>query len=115
MPRAALQPRAAPPHHDAGRWAPLWIAALVVAGGALWMNRAPVGAPLALGEMASGKNGYTMMTTDGGNDEILVVIDSRAEMLMVYRVGARGGLELIEREALPDLFTRARARSRGRP
>ena len=108
-------PRSASQNHDAGRWSPLWIAALIVAGGVLWMNRAPVGAPHALGEMASGKNGYTMMTTDGGNDEILVVIDSRAEMLMVYRVGTRGGLELIEREALSDLFSRARARSRGRP
>lgn len=73
----------------------------------------------AYAEMAVSENGYTMMTTDGGTDEVLVVVDSREEMIMVYRVapasGKQGGVEMLDREALSGLFQRARARAIGGP
>lgn len=79
----------------------------------------------AYAEMAVSENGYTMMTTDGGADEVLVVVDSREEMILVYRVSAgaassggsnmAGGLELLERESLSGLFQRARAQAVGGP
>lgn len=79
----------------------------------------------AYAEMAVSENGYTMMTTDGGADEVLVVVDSREEMILVYRVSAgaagsggtniAGGLELLERESLSGLFQRARAQAIGGP
>lgn len=73
------------------------------------------GPPSAFAEMAIDKGGYTMMTTDGGNDEVLVVIDSRAEMVMVYRAAPNGGLDLLEREDLSSLFARAKTQALGRP
>ncbi len=73
----------------------------------------------AYAEMAVSENGYTMMTTDGGTDEVLVIVDSREEMIMVYRAspasGNQGGVELLDREALSGLFQRARARAIGSP
>jgi|GEM_PF-7105692 len=77
----------------------------------------------ALAEMAVSENGYTMMTTNGGTDEILVLVDSREESILVYRVaaggqvGAQGGgsMELLERESLSGVFTRARAQAIGGP
>ena len=72
----------------------------------------------AMAEMAISDSGYTMMTTNGGADEILVLVDSREESILVYRV-AQGadsaGLELLERESLSGLFTRARAQAVGGP
>ncbi|MBO6514310.1 MAG: hypothetical protein JJ974_10135 [Phycisphaerales bacterium] len=73
----------------------------------------------AYAEMAISENGYTMMTTDGGTDEVLVVIDSREEMILVYRAtpggGNQSGVELLDREALSGLFQRARTRAVGGP
>tara|TARA_R110000737_G_scaffold2923_18_gene10253 strand:- start:421359 stop:421730 length:372 start_codon:yes stop_codon:yes gene_type:complete len=73
----------------------------------------------AIAEMTISDSGYTMMTTNGGADEILVLVDSREESILVYRVaqGAQenGGLELLERESLSAVFSRARAQAVGGP
>jgi len=70
----------------------------------------------ALAEITTRDGAYTMMTTDGGSDEILVLVDSREEMISVYRVNQTGnGLDLIERESLSGLFSRARAQAMGGP
>ena len=95
-----------------GGW--LWVsagvlAALVLVQGAGLLDRT------AHAEMSVLNSSYSLMTTDGGNDEIVVVIDSRQETLMVYRVFNRQRLELLEREDLGALFTRARTRVLGRP
>jgi len=58
------------------------------------------------------------MTTEGGSDEILVVIDSRQELLFVYRLGLTvggAGVDLVEREPLNEVFERARAQALGKP
>ena len=69
----------------------------------------------AMAEMAIGDSSYTMMTTNGGADEILVLVDTRQEMIMVYRSSQTGGLDLLEKESLSGLFTRARAQAIGGP
>ncbi len=69
----------------------------------------------AYAEMAVSDSGYTMMTTNGGPDEILVLVDSRQESILVYRAAQTGGLELLERESLGTLFMRARAQAIGGP
>jgi len=95
-----------------GGW--LWVsagvlAALIVVQGAGLLDSS------ARADMATSRGAYAMMTSDGGNDEILVVVDSSQESLMVYRSDRNLGLQLIERENLAALFERASARTLGRP
>lgn len=92
----------------------LWVSAgvlaamIVVQGGGFFESTARA-------EMATTSGSYSIMTTDGGNDEILVVVDSRQESLMVYRTENGRTLKMLEREELSSLFSRARARAVGRP
>lgn len=88
-----------------GHW--LWVsagvlAALVVVQGAGLLDRP------ALAEMTASGGGYTIMTTDGGSNEVGLVIDERNETLLVYSVKNRREVRLENRQSLPELFTRAR-------
>jgi hypothetical protein len=65
--------------------------------------------------MTTTSQSYAMMTTDGGTDEVLVVVDSRQESLMIYRVDSSNQLQLYKREQLGPLFSRARAQGSIRP
>jgi len=89
-----------------GGW--LWVSAGVLAALTIVQGAGLLDRP-AYADMVADTSGYTIMTTDGGTDEILVVIDDRQETLMVYRHQNRERLQLLDRESLPDLFTRARA------
>ncbi|MBO6740092.1 MAG: hypothetical protein JJ916_09550 [Phycisphaerales bacterium] len=99
-------------HGTRGGW--LWVSAGVLAALIVVQGAGLIDSP-AQAEMASSSGAYTMITTDGGNDEILVVVDSSQESLMVYRSDRNQGLQLLEREDLAGLFSRARARAFGRP
>lgn len=97
-----------PPAHRSGNW--LWVsagvlAALVVVQGAGLLDRT------AKAEMVADKGGYVLMTTEGGSDEMMLVIDERNETLMVYKVENQRRVELQDRQVLPDLFNRARAQA----
>jgi len=67
----------------------------------------------ARAEMVSGSGGYTVMTADGGTDEVLLVLDERNEELFVYRVENQRSVDLQERVSLTKLFADARAAARG--
>ena len=95
-----------------GGW--LWVSAGVLAGMIVVQGGGFFDSP-AQAEMATVNGSYSLMTTDGGNDEILVVIDSRQENLMVYRTFNDTELRMLEREELSGLFSRARARAMGAP
>lgn len=95
-----------------GGW--LWVSAGVLCA-LILVQGAGLLDSTARAEMASSNGAYAMMTTDGGNDEILVIVDSSQESLMVYRADRNQGLQLLERENLGELFVRARARSLGQP
>lgn len=97
-----------------GRGGWLWVSAGVLAALIVVQGAGLIDSP-AQAEMSSSSGAYTMMTTDGGNDEILLVVDSSQESLMVYRSDRNQGLQLLEREDLAGLFSRARARAFGRP
>lgn len=86
----------------------LWVSAGVLAALTIVQGSGLLDRP-AYADMASDTSGYTIMTTDGGTDEIVVLIDDRQETLMVYRHQNRERLQLLDREPLPELFTRARA------
>lgn len=47
----------------------------------------------------------TMLTfNSGGSDDVLVVLDSRAEQMLTYRVKNQSAIELIHVYSLPELF-----------
>lgn len=65
----------------------------------------------ALAETTAAAGGFAMLTTDDGTDEALLVVDNRTEQLLVYQVQASGSFELVDREALPDLFRAAKLKA----
>ncbi len=95
--------------------AALWASAFVI--GALTIvqaGRLPQAA--AYGEMSASHGDYTILTTDSGRggdidpDEILYVIDNRAEVLLVYEIEDARRRQVILRDgwSLRGLFQRAR-------
>lgn len=91
-----------------GGW--LWVSAGVLAALTVVQGSQLLDRP-AFAEMVARTGDYAILTTDGGSDEIVVVVDDRNEMLLVYRNENRQRLSLAEREPLPELFVRARARA----
>ncbi len=95
---------AAAPARESG-W--LWISAGVLAAFTL-VQGAGLLDRTATAEMVTQKSGYTMMTTSGGSSDVILVLDDRNEALMVYSVENRRQVVLQDRQALPELFQRAR-------
>ena len=50
---------------------------------------------------------YTVLTADGGSQDILYIIDSRTEDLLVYEVINQNQLVLVARQPLDRLFRSA--------
>jgi hypothetical protein len=97
---------------DRGGW--LWVSAGVLAGLIVVQGSGVMDSP-AQAEMTSTSGAYTVMTTDGGNEELLFVVDSAQEALLVYKADRNQGTQLLDREDLAGLFSRARARAFGAP
>lgn len=55
----------------------------------------------------------TALTLTGASQDVLVVLDGRAEELMVYRLENQSALELYAKYSVPRMFTDARARTVG--
>jgi hypothetical protein len=95
--------------------AALWASAFVIAALTIVQaGRLPQNA--AFGEMATNRGDYSLLTTDSGlggdvqPNELLYVIDSRAEVLLVYEIeDARSGrVVLRDGGSLSGLFRAAR-------
>ncbi len=65
-------------------------------------------------EMVSSRGAYSIMTTDSGTEDLLVVIDDRNEQLLAYKVKSTQGVELYQSVSLPDAFKRGRDGVQGR-
>lgn len=92
------------------------LAALAAALGTLVAVRAfaQLGGPAGTRSgMISQVSGYSLMTSDAGTDDIVLVLDNRNEELMVYRTEGQA-IQLYQKLPLPRLFTEARARNQGR-
>lgn len=96
----------------------LWATAIGLAAlVALQLGHGPGGATLeqrALAEMVASVGDYTLMTTDGGNEELLFVLDNRNEQLLVYKVDQQRTMALLAREELDGVFASARSKLGGR-
>lgn len=108
MTTTSIRTKIAPP---AALWASAFvIAALVI----LQAGRLPQNA--AYGEMATNRDAYCVLTTNSGlggdvdPDELLYVIDTREQILMVYQIeDARAGrIWLRDGGSLVNLFNTAR-------
>lgn len=63
--------------------------------------------------MVSHAGGYTVMTSDAGNEDVVVVLDARNEQLLAYRVESAGAVQLQQKIGLPKLFNDAKAKAMG--
>jgi hypothetical protein len=115
---------------DLGRLAPLtraavpalWLIAGVLVGIALFRgddsnaqgiirglaNRANAG-------MVVHSGNYAVLTSESGNEDLVVILDQRTESVLVYRGDPQKGIELQQRLALPRAFEDARLRTIGKP
>lgn len=72
------------------------------------------GSQQARAEMVTQTAQLTVMTADGGNEDVLLILDGRAENLSVYRVQNQNTLDLFKRYELPKVFGDARTQAVGR-
>jgi hypothetical protein len=93
-------------------------AMLWTSAAALTMLILVVGSPLlgspARAEMVARAGEFTMMTTDSGTEEVLVVLDNRSEQMMVYHVRGQKTVELLQNLSIAKLFESAKAAASGR-
>jgi len=105
---SGLTPQAPP---RSVRW--LQASALVLLG-LVMAKAAPLFGGEARADMVARSGSYIVMTTDGGNEEVLVIIDERSETVSVYKVVNQQNVQLFQRADLRDIFTAARAKRHGR-
>ena len=75
----------------------------------------PIGGSSASGGMVSQAGQHTMLTTESGAEDLLIVLDGRNEELFVYRTDSRRGeMQLYQRMGLAAVFNDARSRNAGR-
>jgi len=95
--------------------AALWASAAVIFAMILVQaSRLPALAPEARADMVSQSGQYTILTFNGGNEDIVAVLDGRGEELFLYQVRNRNRFEFIGRQDLRVLFTNARGGGTGR-
>ena len=85
----------------------LLIAGVIVLTGVL-ISAWPQHEPVAHADSAVRSNDFGMVTTKSGPDEVLAVLDDRAEMLLIYEVRNQNELRLSGRERLDRLFDASR-------
>lgn len=88
----------------------LVIAALIIVQGSRLLTGEP-----ARADLVTSSGSFTVLTAETTNsNDVLLVLDSRAEELMVYRVESQNNLELYKKYNVPRMMADARARHTGR-
>lgn len=101
-----------PQNPDRARPAALWASACVIlALIIITAGRAPQA--VAQSNMVSATSSYTLLSTDGGSEDVIVVLDSRGEEILVYKILNQSKIELYQKVPLPDTFIRGRAGVQG--
>ncbi len=100
-----------------GSWVPgapvLWGAAAVLAG-LLIVQASRMGVGEARAEMVTRAGEFTVLTSESGSEEVLLVIDNRREQLLVYKVVNQSSLDHFARHDLARMFMDARLGAQGR-
>ncbi len=89
--------------------------AIALAAAVLWQASSlpPAHAQVGVGQsgMVTAAGAHAMLSTATANGrDATLVLDQRAESLLVYTAGTAGRIELLGRYNLPELFRTARAR-----
>ncbi len=92
----------------------LLVGVLIGISGMLAFRPAPANATLNMMDVGTSGD-ITALTTDGGSDDVLMLIDQRAEQLLVYHVRAQNDLQFVQRYALRELFTNGRLQFGSKP
>ena len=87
--------------------AALWASAFVIFA-LILVTAGRGGGNAAWAEMVSSAGDYTVMTTESGNDEIVLVLDERSEELLVYKILNQKEIELYQKLDLSQTFIDAR-------
>lgn len=89
------------------RW--LGVSALALVAAILFLaTRTPTP---AMADLVAANGSTVALTVAANNKDVLVVLDSRSEQLLTYRLEAGNTLELFGKQDLPSLFAEARGRS----
>lgn len=94
--------------------AALWASAAIILA-LIIVQAGRLGTPesQARADLVSQSEQYTILTFNGGNEDVVAVLDGRGEELFLYQVKNRTRLEFIGREVLPTLFQNARGTGGG--
>lgn len=109
------------PQPRSGQSAGLWITAVLLAFLVALQANISLGQPEALskgargGGMVSHTQTATIMSADGGAEDMVLVLDARNETLNVYRLDARTGIQPLQRLPLSQAFLDAKASMLGHP
>jgi hypothetical protein len=91
----------------------LWASAFVLASLAVVQAGRLTGGQ-ARADLVSQVGSYTVLTADAGTEDVLLMLDTRKEQVLVYKVENQNAIELYKRYELPRLFQDARGRTPGR-
>ncbi len=58
---------------------------------------------------------YTALTADIGNEDAMLLLDGRAEEILVYRADTQQVMQVAQRVNLPRMFIEARTRAGAKP
>ncbi|MCL4197358.1 MAG: hypothetical protein KJZ69_07670 [Phycisphaerales bacterium] len=93
--------------------ASLWASAFVLAAFIL-AQAGRVAGNQALAEMAADGNEYALVTTQGGNEELLYVLEKRTGRIFVYEARQNDGLNLLDFADVGEAVTRLTGTGEGK-
>jgi hypothetical protein len=64
----------------------------------------------ALAGLVSDVGGMTILTVEANSDELVFVIDSRSEELIVYKAENNQTIEMLQKYSVPEIFNQAKGR-----
>lgn len=66
--------------------------------------------PTALAGLVSEAGGMTILTVEANSDELVFVVDSRSEELLVYKAENNQTIEMLQKYNIPEIFNQAKGR-----
>ena len=93
--------------------ASLWSAAFVL-GAFILTQAGHLAGNTANAEMAIDGSEYSLVTTKGGNEELLYVLDKRTGRIFVYEARQNGGMDLLDFQDVGEWVTRMTEKGEGK-